>query len=121
VSCFGILVGQVLIPTLNTKKKNTLTFEAVSVLQMTQFGACVYSLWKAIVIGEKKLCPLQVGNLKPLFQKCYYLWLQYDETQPPPSHLVIKVININPGGLTVRCVTFTLFQCGDTFLGLMCT
>jgi hypothetical protein len=39
-----------------------------------------------------------------------------DPAHPTP---IIKVININPGGVTVRCVILTLFQLGDTFLGLV--
>ena len=40
---------------------------------------------------------------------------------PAHSTPIIKVTNINPGGVTVRCVILALFQLSDTFLGLMCT
>jgi hypothetical protein len=101
-------------------KITTLTFEAVSVFQTSQFGACPYSLWKAKFNGKKKKkhgC-LKVGSLKMFSEKYYYLWSQYEWTQPTP---IIKVTHINPGGVTVRCVILTLFQLSDTFLGLMCT
>ena len=57
-------------------KITILTFETVSVFQMSQFGACLYSLWKAKFNGKKAGC-LQVESLKSFFQTFYYLWPQY--------------------------------------------
>jgi len=57
-------------------KITTLTFEAVGVHQMSQFGTCLYSLWKAKFNGKKNGC-VQIGSLKMFFQNFYYLWPQY--------------------------------------------
>ena len=61
----------------------TLTFEAVSVFQMSQFGACLCSLWKAKFNGKKAGC-LQVESLKWFFFKHFII---YSHSMYGPSSL----------------------------------
>jgi len=61
----------------------TLTIEAVSVFQMSQFGACLYSLFKAKFNGKKAGC-LQVESLKWFFSNILLSLATVCMTQPTP-------------------------------------
>jgi hypothetical protein len=86
---------------------------------MSQFGVGLYSLWKAKFNGKKKwLCASR--KFKNVFSKNFIIY-GHIMNGPSPLTSIIKVTNINPGGVTVSCVILTLYQLSDTVLGLMCT